>query len=327
MKTNKLTMSLAVLALFLYACKKESASSDLSGQIGNNKIAAAKIDGPVVTLAAPVAEAKVYKLLKGYDKSDKFEASGVTYVDGYFYVVFDNLYEIGKLKKTLPQNSNENSLLSFGFGDSGFEAITYRNNANPGFYVAEETVKNGSQYQPRIREYNAAMDYQSDLWADYYFTSANKNKGFEGLAWINRGGNEYLLGLVEGTGKIPVLKKTGSLWQKVAEINPPVAFTDYADIALYGNKIAIVSQEDSKLWVGTLSSTDWSLSGGKTYAFPKGDTNGNVGAGNNVLYANVEGVSFISETQIVVVSDKAKSDQPDYHKFKEQSVHIFNLPQ
>lgn len=320
-------MSMALLALVLYSCKKENSSNPILENPAKSEAAVAQVAGPVVTLAAPVAEAKVYKLLKGYNSSDKFEASGVTYVNGYFYVVFDNLYEIAKLKKTLPQNSNENSLLSFGFGDSGFEAITYRNSANPGFYVAEETVKNGSQYQPRIREYNSAMDYQSDLWADYFFTSANKNKGFEGLAWINRGGNEYLLGLVEGTGKIPVLKKTGSLWQKVAEINPPVAFNDYADIALYGNKIAIVSQEDSKLWIGTLSSTDWSLSGGKTYEFPKGDVNGVIGAGNNVLYANVEGVSFISDTQIVVVSDKAKSDQPDYHKFKEQSVHIFNLPQ
>lgn len=56
------------------------------------------------------------------------------------------------------------------------------------------------------------MVYQSSLWADYTFSDANKNKGFEGIAWVNRGGEDYLLGLVEGTSKIPVLKKNSSKW-------------------------------------------------------------------------------------------------------------------
>lgn len=139
---------------------------------------------------------------------------------------------------------------------------------------------------------------------------------------------DYLLGLVEGTGKIAVLKKNNNQWQKVTEITLPASasFTDYSDLTVYGNRVAITSQQDSKLWVGTLNSTDWAITGGKTYEFPKGNSSGVVGSGNNVLYANVEGVSFINDTQIVVVSDKAKSDQPSYQKFKDQSVHIFNLP-
>lgn len=280
------------------------------------------------TLAAPVAEAKIYKLMPGYDKKDKFEASGVYYQDGYFYVACDNLYKIAKIKSTLPENSSNNSMLSSGSGDSGFEGITYDNNNTPNFFVVEEAVQSGSVYHPRIREYNASMVFQSSMWAQYDFTSSNSNKGFEGIAWVFRNGEDYLLGLVEGTGKIPVLHRTSSQWEKVAEITLPssVTFNDYSDIAIYGNKVAITSQEDAQLWIGTLSATSWSITGGTAYNFPKGNSSGVVGAGSNVLYGNIEGVSFINANQIVVVSDKAKDDQPSYQQYKDQSIHIFNLP-
>jgi uncharacterized protein YjiK len=280
------------------------------------------------TLAAPVAEAKIYKLMPGYDSDDKFEASGVYYLNGYFYVACDNLFKIAKIKSTLPINSNDNTMLSSGSGDSGFEGISYDDNNTPNFFVVEEAVQNGSVYNPRIREYSASMSYQSSMWAEYNFTSSNANKGFEGIAWVFRNGEDYILGLVEGTGKIPVLHKTSTKWEKVAEITLPssVTFNDYSDIAVYGNKVAITSQEDSQIWLGTLSTTSWSITGGTAYNFPKGNSSGVVGSGSNVLYGNIEGVSFINNNQIVVVSDKKKDDQPSYQSYKDQSIHIFNLP-
>ncbi|GAA4450727.1 esterase-like activity of phytase family protein [Rurimicrobium arvi] len=317
-----LTTALSALMLCASCSKKESAiivpqPSGTSTQ---------KISGATV-LGAPVAEAKVYKLMPGYNSSDNFEASGVYYLNGYFYVVCDNRYKIAKIKSTLPVNSSDNTMLSSGSGDSGFEAITYDSWNTPNFFVAEEAVSHNGSYQPRIREYDADMNYQSSLWAEYYFTSANSNKGFEGIAWLNRGGDDYILGLVEGTGKIPVLKKTSTKWEFVTEITLPasVTFSDYSDITLYGNKIAITSQEDGQFWVGTLSTSSWSITGGTAYELPKGSSSGVVGAGTNFLYANIEGISFISDTQVVLVSDKAKSDQPSYQTYKDQSVHIFNL--
>ncbi|MGC4058803.1 MAG: hypothetical protein QM743_11895 [Chitinophagaceae bacterium] len=298
-----LTTALSALMLCASCSKKESAiivpqPSGTSTQ---------KISGATV-LDAPVAEAKVYKLMPGYSSSDNFEASGVYYLNGYFYVVCDNRYKIAKIKSTLPVNSSDNTMLSSGSGDSGFEAITYDNWNTPNFFVAEEAVSHNGSYQPRIREYDADMNYQNSLWAEYYFTSSNSNKGFEGIAWINRGGDDYILGLVEGTGKIPVLKKTSTKWEFVTEITLPasVTFSDYSDITLYGNKIAITSQEDGQFWIGTLSTSSWSITGGTAYELPKGSSSGVVGAGTNFLYANIEGISFISDTQVVLVSDKAK---------------------
>ena len=282
-------------------------------------------------LCAPVAEAKIYKLLKGYSSSDNFEASGVYFLDGYFYVACDNMQKIVKIKNTLPINSTQNSLLSTGSpgsGSSNFEGITYDSHGTPNWFVVEESALNGSSYQPRIYEYNTTFNYQSRMWAEYDFTSANHNKAFEGIAWVYRGGDDYLLGLVEGTGVIVVLKKTSTDWSFITTIALPlsVTFSDYSDICLYGNKVAITSQQDGQLWVGTLSETTWSITGGTAYEFPHGSETGIIGGGDLQLYGNIEGVSFINDHQIVVVSDKADVSQPDYQKIKDQSIHIFNLP-
>ena len=297
---------------------------------GNTGILEKTIAGATV-LSAPVSEAKVYKLLPGYNSSDVFEASGVYYSGGYFYVAFDNMQKIAKLKSTLPINSSQNSLLSTGApgsGSSNYEGITYDSNGTPNFFVVEETASNGGTYQPRISELNSSMTYQNRMWVDYDFSAANANKGFEGIAWVFRGGEDYMLGLVEGTGKVPVFKKTGSGWDFITEISLPssVTFTDYSDIALYGNRVAITSQEDGQLWIGTLSSTSWAITGGTAYTFPLGSSAGVIGAGTNKLYGNVEGVSFISSNQVVICSDKKDSSQPSYQSYTEQTVSVFNIP-
>ncbi len=332
MQIRSLLGTALVASVALTSCHKQSASTSISSTTGSTKVLPVnnRISG-ATTLGAPVAEAKVYKLLQGYSSSDNFEASGVYYLGGYFYVACDNMQKIAKIKSTLPINSSQNSLLSTGApgsGSSNYEGIAYDSNGTPNFFVVEESVSNGSYYQPRISEFNSSMAYQNRMWVDYYFTSANSNKAFEGIAWVYRGGEDYILGLVEGTGKVPVFKKTSGGWTYITEITLPssVTFTDYSDIAIYGNKVAITSQEDGQLWVGTLSSTTWSITGGTAYSFPLGSSTGVVGAGSNQLYGNVEGISFISSTQIVVVSDKADNSQPSYQTYKDQSVSIFNLP-
>lgn len=276
----------------------------------------------------PLQEAKCYKLFNGYNSSDDFEASGIYALGSYYYVVFDNRFKIGQVLSSLPINSSANSLVGSGSGSSNFEGIAYDNYGTPNWYVGIETEKNGSSYYPKIREYDLSLNYQSASWTDVAFSSANSNKGFEGIAYIRRNSQDYLLGLVEGTGKICVMLQNGSSWTKVAEFYVPAIFTDYSDIALYGNKLAVLSQEDARVWVGTLSSTSWAVTGNSTvYTFPTGDSNGNVGAvyGTKVLYANMEGVSFINDSTIVTCTDKADSSQPSYQQYKEQSIQTWKL--
>ena len=60
------------------------------------------VSATVTVLAPTITEAKLYKLLPGFDHRDAFEASGVQYRDGFFYVVFDNRYEIARIAAELP---------------------------------------------------------------------------------------------------------------------------------------------------------------------------------------------------------------------------------
>ncbi len=325
-------LSLGAVVIFA-SCSKQHPETTATTPVNNNlTLAGSRIAGATM-LGAPVAEAKIYKLLPGYGSSDDFEASGVYCLGGYFYVACDNMQKVPKIKSTLPINSSSNSLLSTGApgsGSSNFEAITYDSHSSANFYIVEESANShGSVYQPRIYKFNSSMSYTSRDWVDYYFTSANSNKAFEGIAWVYRGGNNYMLGLVEGTGKIPVLSKSSSDWVVVDSITLPstVTFADYADITVKGDTIVVLSQEDSQFWMGKLSTTSWSIvSTIGSYQFPLGGTDGTVGTGSNVIYGNVEGISFINDSQVVVCSDKAKSGQPAYQSYKDQSVHIFTLP-
>jgi hypothetical protein len=60
---------------------------------------------------------------------------------------------------------------------------------------------------------------------------------------------------------------------------------------------------------------------GQVYAFP-------ANAKGQAAYCNVEGVAWLSARQVVVVSDRAKAgEQPKRCAEKDQSIHVFNLPE
>ena len=282
---------------------------------------------PSKTLIGPIAESKIHKLIKGSDKGDHYDASGVYYLDNYFYVIFDNRYEIGKINSTLPHSSELNSLIGNKNGNSNYEAITCaKSNGIVKWFTVEESVARDTAYYPRINEFDADLKFVKTEWVEYPFTAKHMNKAFEGLAAIKRNNVDYMLGLVEGTGKIIVLQLINDSWRKVTEFTIPYVFDDYSDLTVYRNTIAVCSQEDAKLWVGKLDENTWSVvDKGIEYDFPKGNEDGTVGAGNLMIYGNVEGVSFINDSTIVTCTDRMKDKQPSYQKHKDQSVQVFRL--
>jgi hypothetical protein len=97
-------------------------------------------------------------------------------------------------------------------------------------------------------------------------------------------------------------------------------FEDYSSIAADGDRLAVVSQVNSALWVGSLAPSSWDIvDEGITYTFPRT-------ADGQVIYCNIEGVSWTDSNRIVVVSDKAKSKQEELGREKDQSIHIFEIP-
>ena len=278
------------------------------------------------------SQKKIYKLLPSYDKNDEFEASGVSVVGDEYYVVFDNRYKIATIKNHLYSNDDDHKLIGKKGDNSEFEAITYEDYKTEHSYVSVESEKKDGDYYPYIRKYDNDLDYQEKKRVNYKLPGS-QNKGMEGLARVRKDDDEFLLGLFEGTGHIIVLTEKSSKWSVVKDIDlqqeASFIFSDYSDIAIDKNgRVAITSQEESKLWIGQLDITTWSIAGsGTIYSFPKGDDDGVIGAGNELIYANIEGVSFIDDTRIVVCSDKAKSSQHDRTRVWDQSVHVFSIPQ
>jgi hypothetical protein len=90
-------------------------------------------------------------------------------------------------------------------------------------------------------------------------------------------------------------------------------------VAIRGDRIAVLSQRSSALWVGTFSPGSWEIADDDTcYNLPRDEK-------GRIQYATAEGVSWLDNNHLVVVSDKAKDHEPHW-RAKERRVHIFALP-
>ena len=288
------------------------------------------INNPLLEL---MAEDTLSNLLRGDNIPKRLEASGVFFLDGFFYLIFDNLRRIAKIKKDL-SDLQENCLFSLSREkiNYAFEDITYNERKQKFYLVVEGLEHKKGIYQAQIEEYDRHFNFLESNWVNFSFES--ENKGFEGLEWVEKNGNEYLLALCEGNkckggkkgrqpggGRIQVLEKQENSWQKTKTIKLPktVQFKDYSAISLKNNQLAVISQDSAKLWIGTLRDKEWDfIDEGVVYVFPRNKK-------GKKVYCNIEGICWISPHQIIVVSDKCKASQPKRCKKKEQSVHIFDI--
>jgi hypothetical protein len=184
--------------------------------------------------------------------------------------------------------------------------------------------------QVQVRD--AALGYVGMRWLHFPLQAANK--GLEGLTCVPRDGVTHLLGLCEGNlcqdgaagrqpggGRVQVFTEAQH-WDHTGTIRLPdtLWFKDYSSIAVAGDRVAVLSQESSALWVGDFVPGTWELAGaGSVHRFPPGPD-------GRVAYCNVEGVSWVAPDQVVVVSDKAKLGQGPGCRAKDQSIHVFAIP-
>ena len=274
------------------------------------------------------SEAKLNQLLRNQSEANTHEASGVLFLNNEIFVVFDNYKMVAKIdiKISKAKLFGENEK-----GD-GFEGLTY-DKTNDGFYLIEESLKNKGALNARLNHADKNFTIKSKKWLKYNFQS--DNKGFEGLTFVTKNNRPYILALCEGNdcdsgktskihgaGRIKVFEKKKEKWKYIASIRIPqsLEFEDYSGIDINEkNVLAITSQESSALWVGRLDIENWRIDDiGMVYYFPK-DKKG------NMTYCNIEGVSWISNNRLVVVSDAKKKKQPDECQEKEQSIHIVSI--
>jgi hypothetical protein len=280
-----------------------------------------------------VCESKIRDLLPREQSTDRLEASGVLVKDKHYYVVFDNLAQIARIANTL-QPDDTNGLFGMEDADHGYEGIAY-NPAKQRFYLLVESRKQkGGRHRAELYEYDDQFQHLKDRPLDFTFESANK--GFEAVAYVRRDGEDYVLALCEGNkckggsagrkpggGRVQLFEKKKKRWKHRDTIKLPksVPFEDYSGMSIDNGRVAIVSQENSMLWIGQFHEADWMwCDEGQLYEFPRTDT----GA---IHYGNVEGVGWITPTRIVTVSDRRKKQQADTPVAeKDQSIHIFDVP-
>lgn len=272
-----------------------------------------------------VRERKISQIVPLSGVTD-YEASGVQLHGVQLYIVFDNMTKIGRVALDLQSGSYASGGSSS--TTSQYEGITFDDHTTQHFYTVVERAA------AEVVQYDAVASGSS---ADHQSTNVTltDSKGFEGIAWLRRYNNDYLLGLCEGfgcttnhggsggRGAIRVMAQSGSSW--IADptyllLPSAVSFKDYSDLALLPNadgtyKVAVTSQESKALWIGRLSATSWSFLGdGTIYPLPSGD------------YCNVEGVTFLSASRVALVSDMSDPESdPAGCNNKDEMVHIFDL--
>lgn len=320
--------------LLFYSCRKER-----EGLYGSETTPKTFWTTSKSVLPKATREEKFYQLFPGYKKNFRFEGSGVFSKGNLFYVVFDNTKAIGVIESSLTLNSELNFLKGNLLEKSNYEGITFRDLDPTSFYVMIESLEVNNSYYPAIVKLDPNLNPLEQKLVK--FELEKKNKGLEGISFINRNGESFILGLCEGNfcnsdkektrgnGRIQVLKETENEWVKVAEIilPPSISFLDYADMDIENGRVAIVSQVSSAVWIGDLHSEKWELlEKGSIFYFPFGDREGNPGLGGEIIYCNIEGVSWIGLHEIVVVSDKRNEEQEKWCKHKEEMIHIFEIP-
>jgi len=285
---------------------------------------------PVLILAA---ERSLAEFISPPTADGVLEASGVVAKGADYYVVFDNVRRMARIHRSLALGSTRHTWFGRkrdgeGYEDIAFSPLTRR------FYLLIEAEKHpDGTYKALVDECDQSARYQRRRWIDVAFEK--RNTGFEGLSAVRWRKQDYLLALCEGNrcragragrkpggGRLHLLQRSGTLWKSVARIKLPstVTFEDYSAVALRGRRIAVLSQQTSRLWVGTLRFGDWTIADeGTTFDFPRTKK-------GQIKYQVLEGLCWLTARSFVCVSDLSKRHGKKRHHTTDESIHVFKLP-
>src|SRR5262245_39108814 len=273
-----------------------------------------------------VREEKLYRLLPGSKKRSRLEASGVALLDdATALVVFGNLNQLAHIDLSLTRRERNRRITTTSPGE-GFEDIAIDPRRRRIFCMIEALVDAHGHSRGFVVEYNLTGRYLQGTQLRTKFR--NPNKGFEGIAHAWRGGREYIYALCEGNlgsaarrggGRVDVFRRArDGGWQASHRIHLPrsAVFKDYSAIAYRDRQLAVVSQESARVWVARIDPKARALVPGSdvVYRFP------------SKSYGNVEGIAWLSPTTLVAVSDRKKKGQAARCAEKDQSIHLFRIP-
>jgi hypothetical protein len=278
-------------------------------------------------------EQRLEKLIARPKGSSVLEASGVFAKGDHYYVIFDNVRRVARIHRSLEPRRALHGWFGRKREGEGYEDIAYSPDLKRFYLLIEAEKHHDGTFKPLIDECDEHGKVRGRRWVNVAFEK--RNTGLEGLAAMRWKGRNYLLALCEGNrcragragrkgggGRIHVLVRKGRHWESVARIKLPrtVDFEDYAAVALRGDRIAVVSQMTSRLWLGRLRRDTWTIAGrGRIYDLPRSKK-------GKIRYCTVEGLCWLSNTTFVAVSDLVKRYHANRCHNKDQSIHIFALP-
>ena len=270
---------------------------------------------PVMVL---VAERKLADFISPPTPGGVLEASGVIAKGADYYVIFDNVRRIARIHRSLEPGSKRHSWFGPKRDGEGYEDIAFSRYTRRFYLLIEGEKHPDGTYKALIDECDESAQYKRRRWVDFAFEK--RNTGFEGLCAVRWRGQDFLLALCEGNrcragragrkpggGRLHVLQRSGKLWKPVARIKLPrtAAFEDYSAVSLRGRRLAVLSQQSSRLWIGTLRFGDWAIADeGTTYEFPRTKK-------GKIKYATLEGLCWLTDRSFVCVSDLSKRQRQE----------------
>jgi hypothetical protein len=250
----------------------------------------------------------------------RFEASGVVVRGSWLWVVFDNTRRVARLPIRL---DGRGTWFDLPGSADGFEDIAYSTRSRR-FLLLVESVRRGTRYLSAIDEYDDRWRFLQRRTIEAALL--RRNKGYEGIACATLRGREFLLALRERTKDhtphVDLLTPALKMWRVEHSIALPSSarFSDYSAVAVRGPRLAVLSQQDAKLWVASLTSDASAATDGVVADFPRSRKK------HKRHYYTLEGLAWISDDRIVVVSDRAKRRKfPRRARRRDESIHVFRL--
>ena len=300
-----------------------------------------------------IAHAPFSGLFNDLKNQTVFEASDIARVHGKFWVVFDSSMSLGMLGDShFKFRGSENVLVGEQEQESQYEGIAYKPETDTFLLLHESWSEEPHSLELVSKPYIVEVKIHADMSGydilkrcKVDFELSHENKGWEGLSYVlTKEGRGFILGLCEGNycvggsqgrekgnGRLIVAEERSDdngdcYWEPTKTLNIPESafFQDYSGLApsYHLGKLALVSQEDSAVWVGDFDfdAVEFPEDGeGRVFYLPRDDH-------CNMVYCNAEGIQWIDDYRLVIVSDRAKKTQHYNCDKYDQSIHLFSLP-
>ena len=281
-----------------------------------------------------VSEKKFHELIPGASPEDRFEATGVAHKDSNFLVVYYDTPHFTRLDISLDSGHPSNRLYRNMAKNDGYQDITYDTRGRRFLALTLGKKRDDGSVKPRINQFDTELAYVEGRYIDY--DVQGNDHILQGLAAVWRGNQLSILAICQGNkcrggkkgskpggGRIQIFQPESGMWAHKGTIKLPkeLPFGDFVSLEVRGDRLAVLSQASTAVWIGTLQDSGWGfVDDGAIYSLPPSKK------GNNI-YCTVEGVTWVDDNKLATVSDSHRGRRQNKRCAKrEQSIHIFQIP-